>query len=102
VYLTIISWNFVASGMIFVASSLFQALGNTVPSLVSSAFRMLLVIAPALFLATLPDFRMTWVWVLSAATVWGGGGGGVLLLRREFARVFGAPAVPVPLTAAGA
>ncbi|HEV3048796.1 MAG TPA: MATE family efflux transporter [Longimicrobium sp.] len=102
VYLTIISWNFVASGMIFVASSLFQALGNTVPSLVSSAFRMLLVIAPAVFLSTLPDFRMPWVWVLSAATVWVQLGLSLFLLRREFARAFGAAGKPVPLAAAGA
>jgi putative MATE family efflux protein len=102
VYLTIISWNFVASGIIFVVSSLFQALGNTVPSLVSSAFRMVLVIAPAVLLSTLPDFRMTWVWVLSAATVWVQLALSLFLLRREFARVFGGVSAPVPLAAAGA
>ena len=34
-YLRIVSWNFVASGIVFVASSMFQAMGNTLPSLVS-------------------------------------------------------------------
>ena len=35
-YLRIVSWNFVASGVIFVASSMFQAMGNTMPSLIAS------------------------------------------------------------------
>ncbi|MGA9334092.1 MAG: MATE family efflux transporter, partial [Rudaea sp.] len=36
-FLHIISWNFVASGLIFTCSGLFQALGNTLPALASSA-----------------------------------------------------------------
>jgi hypothetical protein len=35
-YLRIVSWSYMASGVIFVASSMFQAMGNTIPSLVSS------------------------------------------------------------------
>lgn len=102
VYLEIISWNFVASGIIFVSSSLFQALGNTVPSLLASALRMAILIVPAVMLSSLPDFRMTWVWVLSAATVWVQLGLSLFLLRREFARAFGAPGIQVPLATAGA
>jgi putative MATE family efflux protein len=102
VYLRIISWNFVASGVIFVASSLFQALGNTIPSLLASALRMAMVIVPALVLARLPDFRMTWIWVLSAGTVWLQLGLSLYLLRRELTRRLGAAAVPAPLAAAGA
>src|SRR5437762_2926532 len=33
-YLRIISFNYVASGLVFVASSAFQAMGNTIPSLI--------------------------------------------------------------------
>ncbi|HEX6041359.1 MATE family efflux transporter [Longimicrobium sp.] len=102
VYLEIIAWNFVASGMVFVASSLFQALGNTIPSLVSSATRMAMVIIPALLLARLPGFHMTWIWILSAATVWVQLGLSLALLRREFARRFGPGSPAVPLAAAGA
>ncbi len=40
-YLRIISWNFVATGLIFTCSGMFQALGNTWPSLLSSASRLL-------------------------------------------------------------
>lgn len=102
VYLEIISWNFVASGVIFVASSLFQALGNTVPSLVASAIRMAMVIVPALILSRMADFRMTWVWILSAVTVWLQLGLSLFLLRRELTRRLGAGAVPAPLAPAGA
>ncbi|HWK88410.1 MAG TPA: MATE family efflux transporter, partial [Longimicrobium sp.] len=102
VYLTIISWNFISSGVIFVSSSLFQALGNTLPSLFASTLRMAMVIVPAVFLSRLPEFRMTWIWILSAATVWLQLGLSLALLRREFARRFGTGEVPAPLAAAGA
>ena len=101
VYLEIISWNFVASGIVFVSSSLFQALGNTIPSLAASALRMAILIVPAVLLSRLPDFRMTWIWVLSASTVWVQLGLSLFLLRREFARRFGT-VVPAPLAPAGA
>ena len=50
-YLRIISWNNVPSGLIFVASSMFQAMGNTMPSLIASAVRMVLTAVPVLLLA---------------------------------------------------
>lgn len=102
VYLRIISWNFVASGLIFVSSSMFQALGNTLPSLMSSTLRMAILIVPALVLSRLPEFRMTWIWILSAATVWVQLGLSLALLRRELTRRVGAGGAPVPLAAAGA
>lgn len=102
VYLQIISFNFVASGLIFVSSSMFQAFGNTLPSLAASALRMTILMVPAVLLARLPEFRMTWIWLLSVATVWVQLGVSLFLLRREFTRRFGAGGVPVPLAAAGA
>ena len=47
-YLRIVSWSFMASGVIFVASSMFQAMGNTIPSLVSSFTRIVGTALPAL------------------------------------------------------
>ena len=47
-YLRIISWNFVASGIIFVGSSMFQAIGNTIPPLITSFLRLVLVAVPVL------------------------------------------------------
>jgi hypothetical protein len=63
---------------------------------------MVLVIVPALLFSRLPDFRMTWVWILSAATVWVQLGLSLWLLRREFARRLGPGGVSAPLAAVGA
>jgi putative MATE family efflux protein len=68
-YLRIVSWNFIASGVVFVASSMFQAIGNTIPSLLSSLVRILLAVVPALFLSRLPGFRLSWLWYLAVAAV---------------------------------
>lgn len=68
-FLSMISWNFVASGIIFTCSSLFQAIGNTVPSLISSATRLVTYAGPAVWLASRPDFELEHVWYLSVATV---------------------------------
>jgi putative MATE family efflux protein len=85
-YLRIISWNYVASGLIFVASSMFQAMGNTMPSLMTSAVRILLVAIPSVFLARTPGFQLHWLWYLSVASVFVQMVLSMLLLRREFGR----------------
>ena len=85
-YLRIISWNYVASGLIFVASSTFQAMGNTVPSLVTSAVRITLVAIPAVLLSRTPGFQLVWIWYLSVASVFVQLTLSMLLLRREFRR----------------
>jgi Na+-driven multidrug efflux pump len=85
-YLRIASWNFIASGLVFVASSMFQAMGNTVPSLVASGTRILLVTVPAILLSRTPGFQLHWVWYLSVGAVLVQLALSMLLLRREFSR----------------
>ena len=85
-YLRIVSWNFVASGLIFVASSMFQAMGNTVPSLVASGTRILIVAVPAIVLSRAPAFQLNWIWYLSVGAVFIQLAISMLLLRREFTR----------------
>ena len=46
-FMTIISWNFVATGVVFTCSGMFQALGNTLPALASSATRIFTFVVPA-------------------------------------------------------
>src|SRR5205807_58684 len=46
-YLRVIAWNFLATGLIFSCSGMFQALGNTWPSLASSGARLLTFVLPA-------------------------------------------------------
>ena len=57
------------SGLVFVSSSMFQALGNTLPPLAASFGRLLLTAIPALLLARLPGFQLRWIWYLSAWTI---------------------------------
>ncbi len=93
-YLRIVSWSFVASGIVFVASSLFQAMGNTVPSLVASAARLTIVAVPVVLLSRVAGFRLTWIWYISVASIWAQLAIGLLLLRREFRRRLAFPAPP--------
>jgi putative MATE family efflux protein len=68
-FLHIISWNFVLSGVIFTCSSMFQALGNTLPSLYSSATRLITYSFPLIWISSQPWFRIDHVWFLSVGTV---------------------------------
>jgi putative MATE family efflux protein len=85
-YLRIISWNYVASGLIFVASSMFQAMGNTLPSLIASAVRLTLIVVPAVALSRLPGFQLHTIWYLAVGAVLVQLILSMYLLRREFGR----------------
>jgi len=102
-YLRIISWNFVAMGLIFSSSSMFQGMGNTLPALVSSSLRLLLFALPAFVVSFRPGFQIRQVWYLSVASVTIQAVINLLLLRREYGRklVFAAPAAEIaPASAA--
>ncbi len=83
-YLRIISWNFVATGLIFTCSSLFQALGNTWPSLVSSATRLVTFALPAVWLGSQGHFELRHLWYLSVCTVSVQAVISLCLLQRQF------------------
>jgi putative MATE family efflux protein len=68
-FLRIISWNFVAQGLIFTCSGIFQGLGHTWPVLASSSSRILTFVLPAIWLSTLPDLQLEYIWYLSVASV---------------------------------
>jgi Na+-driven multidrug efflux pump len=85
-YLRIVAWNFLASGLVFVASSMFQAIGNTIPSLIASGTRIVLVAVPAIMLSRAPGFQLVWIWYLSVGAVFVQLALSMLLLRREFNR----------------
>jgi putative MATE family efflux protein len=90
-YLRIISWSFVASGVVFVASSMFQALGNTIPPLITSVTRIALVATPVVILSRLPGFQLTTIWYLSACGIVIQMIVNLWLLRREFRLRFAVP-----------
>jgi len=85
-YLRIISWNFVATGVIFASSSTLQGMGNTLPSLAASALRLLTFAVPAYVVSRRPGFQMRHVWYLSVASVSLQAVLAVALVRREFRR----------------
>lgn len=85
-FLSYASWNFVASGLIFACSSMFQALGNTVPALLSGATRLVTYAIPAIWLSRQGNFALTSLWRLGVATVTLQLLVSALFLRREYGR----------------
>ena len=83
-YLHIIAFNFVASGVVFVSSSMFQAMGNTIPSLITSMTRIVIVAVPVLLLAQTPGFTLRWIWYISVAAVGVQLALNMWLLQREY------------------
>lgn len=97
-YLTIVSWNFVFSGLVMAAGSLFQGMGDTRPSLFASATRMLTFVVPVLWASTQPWFTLHDVWLISVASVVAQCALVLWLLFRTFKRKL-APQAAVPIAA---
>lgn len=93
-YLRITRWSLLASGVIFVSSSMFQGMGNTLPALASSSLRVVLFMLPAFVLSRRPGFQLRELWYLSVASIWVQLTVNLLLLRREFRRKLGVAPVP--------
>ena len=94
-YLRIVCWTFAGSGIIFVGSSMFQALGHTMPALIASFCRIVLVAVPAFAMSAMAGFQLRWIWYLSIVTLIVQVILNLLLLRREMRiRLAFAPVVP--------
>ena len=93
-YLRIICWNFLASGLVFVSSSVFQGMGNTMPPLAASALRLLLFALPAYAISHQPEFQLRQVWYISVASVTVQLVVNLWLLHREFGRKLSLVSVP--------
>jgi putative MATE family efflux protein len=85
-YLGIVSFNFIASGLVLVTSSMFQGMGNTLPALLSSTLRLFFFALPAYLLSHRPGFEMRHVWYLSVASVLLQVAVNLWLLELEFRR----------------
>ena len=83
-YLRIVSWSLVASGVIYVNGSMFQAMGNTIPPLIASFTRSFVALVPAVLLARMAGFELRWIWWLSVGATLLQFLLNLLLLRREF------------------
>src|SRR5438270_3567056 len=82
-YLRIVAINFVAAGIVFRSSSMFQGLGNTIPPLLSSASRLLMFALPAWILSYQSDFHIKTGWYLSMGSQMVQACVNLVLLRRE-------------------
>jgi putative MATE family efflux protein len=84
IFLQIICWNFIPSGLVFTCSGMFQSLGNTLPALFSTATRLITFIIPAFWLSQQSDFAIEQLWYVSVTTVCIQASVSFYLLRREF------------------
>ncbi len=101
-YLRIISWNFVANGIAFTCSGMFQGLGNTWPSLLSSSMRIVTFVIPAFWMMTIPSIKLEDFWYLSVAGITLQALFSYALVRREMRKrlSFPVPATPSPVVEA--
>ena len=90
-FLRVISWTFIAQGVVFTCSGVFQGLGNTLPAMLSSAVRLAFFVPLAVWLSSQQRFHLDEVWYLSVATVWLQGVVSYLLMRQQFRRRLAAP-----------
>ena len=83
---------------IFTNSSMFQAMGNTVPALLARTTRLATFVVPAVWLTTYPTFELWHRWYLSVVTVALQAGASWWMLMGEFRKRLGdVPAVePAP------
>ncbi len=98
-FLRIISWTFVAQGVVFTCSGVFQGLGNTIPAMLSSAVRLAFFVPLAVWLSAQQSFHLDEVWYLSVATVWLQATVSYVLMRQQFRRRLTAaprPSAPAP------
>ena len=93
--LHIVSWNFFGLGLVFACSGMFQALGNTLPALLSSITRLLTFVLPALWLGRRAGFQLQDVWHLSVASVFVQAVVSLVLVRRQMGARLGALARPL-------
>lgn len=86
VFLQLRSWGFVPQGLSYVCTTMFQGLGNTVPSMVSSGTRFATFAICVLWLSKQPQFRIEHVWYLWSASVTVQAILSLHFLRTEFRR----------------
>lgn len=85
-FLRIISLNFLAQGIVFTCSGIFQGLGNTRPALISSATRIAIFTPVAVVMSLWDGFSLAQLWYWSVVTVFFQAALSLGLIRSEFRR----------------
>lgn len=83
-YLRVISFTFLATGLIFASTSVFQGFGNTRPPFLSSVIRLFVFAVPVLLLLQWPGLTLHRVWLISAGSIWVQAFINLYFLRGEF------------------
>lgn len=83
-FLSFIGLNFIPAGYVMTASGMFQALGNTLPALASTASRLTFFAVPVFYLASQEGFEIEHIWYCSVVTVFIQAAISYVLLNREF------------------
>lgn len=86
VFLQLMSWAFVPQALVCMCTSMFQGLGNTLPSMVGTSMRFFVFTIPVLWLSMQPTFRIETVWYLSVASLTLQAIVSLWMLRLEFTR----------------
>ncbi|CAM4264621.1 MATE family efflux transporter [Pseudoalteromonas flavipulchra] len=68
-FLEIVAFNFIATGIVYSCSGIFQATGNTFPSLISNASRLFTFVLPVIWLVLTQRVSVELLWHLSVITV---------------------------------
>ena len=63
-YLQYVGLSFPILGLIFTMNGMFQALGNTIPTLISAAIRMVVLIGLIYYFSNQPYFNENIIWLL--------------------------------------
>lgn len=82
-FLQLISWSFIFEGVSLVCSGMFQALGNTLPALLSTAARLVAYVLSTVWLTAQPDYKLEHLWYLSIAALGVQAAISFALLRRQ-------------------
>jgi putative MATE family efflux protein len=64
-FLRTVSWNFIAQGLVFSCSNMFQGLGNTLPTVWTSLTSLITYGIPAVWLSQQPFFKLEYIWYWS-------------------------------------
>ena len=85
-FLRILSFNFIPVGIVFICSGMFQSMGNTLPSLLSTGLRLLIFAGPAIWVSQQDFFQLVHIWYLSVFSVFMQMIMSYVFMQREFKR----------------
>jgi len=99
-FLRVISVNLLATAVAFACFGVLSGLGNTVPTLISSATRIVLIVGVTWLLSFHAGFRPLWLWLVSVAATVVQMGMNLYFLRRELHKRLGPAMAPAARAAA--